>query len=52
MIKATLPPERSAKDKADVRAILAFTRVDVEAVKLQAQKDRTLKVFESLISAV
>ena len=52
MIKATLPPERSAKDKADVKAILAFTKVDVEAVKRQAQKDRTLKVFESLMSAV
>jgi hypothetical protein len=50
MIKATLPPERAVKDKDDVLAILAFTKVDVGAVKRQAEKDRTLDVFESLIA--
>ena len=50
MIKATLPPERAIKDRQDVQAILAFTRVDVEAVKKQAQKDRTLEIFEALTS--
>ena len=48
MIKATLPPERSGKDKADVKAILAFTWVDVEAVKRQARRDNTLGIFEAL----
>jgi len=48
MIKATLPPERSAKDKEDVKAVLAFTSVNVTAVKKQAQKDNTLEIFEAL----
>lgn len=48
MIKATLSPERSAKDKTDVKAILAFTSVDLEAVKQQAKKDNTLDIFETL----
>jgi len=48
MIKATLPPERSAKDKEDVKAVLTFTKVNITAVKKQAQKDNTLKIFEAL----
>jgi hypothetical protein len=48
MIKDTLPPERSAKDKTDVKSILEFTKVDVEAVKQQARKDNTLGIFEAL----
>jgi len=48
MIKATLPPERSAKDKADIKAILKFTSVNLAAVKKQAKEDRTLEVFEAL----
>ena len=49
MIKATLPPERATKDKDDVKAILAFTKVDVEEIKKQAQKDKTLEIFKELI---
>jgi len=49
MIKATVPPERTAKDKADVKSILAFTKVDIESVKRQARKDNTLEVFEAII---
>ena len=48
MIKATMPPERSAKDKTDIKGILKFTRVNLEAVKRQAEKDHTLDVFEAL----
>jgi len=48
MIKATLPPERSSKDKEDVKAVLAFTNVNVTAVKKQAKKDNTLEIFEAL----
>ena len=49
MIKATLPPERATKDKDDVKAILAFTKVDIEEIKKQAQKDKTLEIFKELI---
>lgn len=48
MIKVTLPPERAIKDKDDVKAILAFTKVDIEAVKKQAKKDKTLEIFQAI----
>lgn len=48
MIKATLPPELSAKDREDVKAILKFTQVNVEAVKKQARADCTLEIFKAL----
>jgi hypothetical protein len=48
MIKATLPPERAIKDKEDIKAILAFTKLDISAVKKQAQKDKTFEIFEAL----
>jgi hypothetical protein len=38
MIKATIDPARSAKDKKDIRGILEFTKVDLAAVKGQAKK--------------
>jgi hypothetical protein len=46
MVKATVPRERAVKDKEDIRAILKFTKVDVEAVKKQARKNNTLPIFE------
>jgi hypothetical protein len=49
MIKATVPRERAVKDEEDVKAVLAFTKVDVEAIKKQAKQDRTLEIFKSLI---
>jgi hypothetical protein len=49
MIKATVPRERAVKDEEDVKAILEFTKVDVEAVKKQAKLDGTLVILESLI---
>jgi len=48
MIKATLPPERASKDKADIKAILAFTKLNIAAVKKQAQKDKTLEILKAL----
>lgn len=42
MIKATLPRERAIKDEEDVRAVLTFSKVDVEALKRRAKKDNTL----------
>jgi len=50
MIKATLPPERAIKDKEDVKAILAFTKVDIEAVKKQANKDKTFEILQAITS--
>ena len=52
MIKATLPPERSAKDKHDVKSILEFTKVNLEAIKKQAQKENTLGILEALTNEV
>jgi hypothetical protein len=51
MIKATEPRERAAKDMDDVRAILAFTKVDLARVRKQAAQDHTLSIFEALISS-
>ncbi len=49
MIKATVPRERAVKDEEDVKAVLAFTKVDLDAVKKQAKKDKTLGILEGLI---
>jgi len=48
MIKATVPRERALKDVEDVRAVLRFTRVNVEVVKKQAKRDSTLSIFETV----
>lgn len=48
MIKATVPRSRALKDEEDVRAILKFTRVDVDAVRRKAKKDSTLSIFDSV----
>ena len=48
MIKATVPRERALKDVEDMRAVLRFTRVNVEAVKKQAKRDGTLSIFETV----
>jgi len=48
MIKATVPRERAQKDEDDVRAILRFIKVDVEAVKRQAKKNNTLPILKSI----
>jgi len=50
MIKATVPRERALKDVDDVRAVLKFTRVDVEAVKVKARKDKTLSILEEIMA--
>lgn len=50
MIKATVPKERALKDEDDIRAILKFTKIDVEAVKKKARQDNTFSVFEALVT--
>jgi hypothetical protein len=49
MIKATFLMERAVKDEEDVKAILAFTEVDLEVVKRKAERDGTLDILEYLI---
>ena len=51
MIKATIPRERTLKDKDDVRAILRYTRVDLKAVKRRAQKENTISILEELVTS-
>jgi hypothetical protein len=48
MIKATLPKERALKDEDDVKAILKFTKVDMDTVKRRAKKEKTFSIFESI----
>jgi len=50
MIKATKPKERTQKDKEDVKAILKFAKVDVDAVKKQAKRDSTESIFQNLMN--
>jgi hypothetical protein len=47
-IKATVPREKALKDEEDVKAVLRFTRVNVEVVKRQAKRDSTLSIFETV----
>ena len=49
MIKATTPRSRAMKDDEDVKAILEFTEVDLEALKERAEQDGTLAILEELI---
>ncbi|MDX1813628.1 MAG: hypothetical protein R3319_02455 [Candidatus Bathyarchaeia archaeon] len=49
MIKATKPRSRAVKDEEDVKAILEFTEVDLEAVKARAKHDATLAILEGLL---
>jgi len=49
MVKATVPRERALKDVDDVKSVLEFTRVNVEAVREKARKDRTLSILEGIM---
>ena len=49
MIKATVPRERALKDEEDVKAVLRFTKVDVEAVNMRAKMENTLSIFEAIV---
>lgn len=50
MIKATVPRERALKDEEDVRAILKFTKVNLEALKSRAEKGSTLAVLKAILA--
>ena len=48
MIKATIPKERALKDKDDVRAILRYTKIDMNNLKRRAQAESTISILEEL----
>jgi hypothetical protein len=49
MIKATKPRSRAVKDEEDVKAILEFTELGLEALKARAKQDATLTILEELL---
>lgn len=49
MIKSTFDREKSAKDRADVRAIIRYSGLNMSRVRDYAARDNTLDVLESLI---
>ena len=51
MIKATVPRERALKDEDDVRAILRFTKVDMETVKERAGRNNTVAILEEIVGS-
>lgn len=50
IIKAKLSEERVLKDKEDVRAILKFTDVNIDAVRKKAKRETTLVILEALMA--
>lgn len=48
MIKATLPRERSQKDRDDIRAIVANTRIDKRRILKQAKQESTIEIFKEI----
>ena len=49
MIRATVPKERALKDVEDVKAILRFSRVDLDVVKERARMENTLSILEDIM---
>ena len=48
MIKATIPKERTLKDKDDVRAILRYTKINMNTLKRRARIESTVSILEEL----
>ena len=49
MIKATVPRERSQKDRDDIKAIIANTRFNKRKILNQARKDSTIEIFREIL---
>ncbi len=49
IIKATQDPERRVKDKDDIRAILALTKVSRQKLVTEAREDSTLEILRRLL---
>ncbi len=50
MVKATRPRERSLKDRDDIRAIIANTKVDKRKILRIARRETTLTIFQETLS--
>ena len=48
MIKVTIDPAKSARDKQDVLSILRYTRVDMEELRERAGRENSLRILETL----
>jgi len=48
MIKATIPDEKSLKDKNDIIAILANTKVDLQTIQRSARRESSLELFNNI----
>jgi hypothetical protein len=49
MIKVTVPRERSQKDRDDIRAILANTRVNKRRILDQARREGTIEILREIL---
>jgi hypothetical protein len=49
MVKTTVPRERSLKDRDDIRAILANTRVNKRKIIDHARKESTIDIFREIL---
>lgn len=52
MIRATTLRERALKNKDNIKAILKFTKVNINAIKKRAQKHNTLTILETIMSNI
>jgi hypothetical protein len=50
MIKATFPSGRSEKDREDIKAILKFTKLDIQSLKQQAKEENTIRLLNELLN--
>ena len=51
MIKATLSRERVVKDEEDVKSILTFSEVDLDFVRMKAERDGTRDILDYLLQS-
>ncbi len=49
MVKATISREKASKDEEDVKAILKYTKVDMETLKKKAREEKTFTILKRLI---
>jgi hypothetical protein len=51
MIKATIPRERSQKDRDDITAMLANTKVNKQRILDQARREGTIEIFREILES-
>ncbi|HVH14470.1 MAG TPA: hypothetical protein VNA15_01970 [Candidatus Angelobacter sp.] len=52
MVKATVPRERSLKDRDDIRATLANTRVSKRKILDRARREGTIEILREILSSI